>query len=179
MNISTLCHALGCEFEPWWWQTLFQAQAQHLCFLHDSIWFIWFDTIICLSNLLCELWNRKLKIKELYILKMLMDNHTSQQHAGLHHTVWWLQLEVTRSKVRFKPTLPEKPQMDGGAIRCRHILVSCFTCTRPFQIGNFDEAAETFSWTWSAWSAVSLIIHNSNGEQIYRVTMHQVIQTKL
>ena len=37
--------------------------AQHLHFLHDSIWFIWFETIICLSNLSCELWNRKLKIK--------------------------------------------------------------------------------------------------------------------
>ena len=64
--IGKLCHALGCEFKPWWWQTLFQTQAQHLCFLHDSIWFIWFDTIICLSNLSCELWNRKLKIKEFF-----------------------------------------------------------------------------------------------------------------
>ena len=62
--IGTLRHALGCEFEPWWQQTLFQTQAQHLCFLHDYIWFIWFDTIICLANLSCELWNRKLKIKE-------------------------------------------------------------------------------------------------------------------
>ena len=40
--IGTLCHALGCEFEPWWQQTLFQTQAQHLCFLHDSIWLIWY-----------------------------------------------------------------------------------------------------------------------------------------
>ena len=36
------------------------------CFIHDSIWFVWFDTIICLSNLSCELWSRKLKIKEIY-----------------------------------------------------------------------------------------------------------------
>ena len=55
-----LCHALGCKFKLWWWQTLFWTQAQHLRFLHDSIWFLWFDTIFCLSNLSCELWNRKL-----------------------------------------------------------------------------------------------------------------------
>ena len=48
---------------------LFRTQAQHLCFLHDSIWLIWFDTIICLSNLSCELWNRKLKIKETFFKK--------------------------------------------------------------------------------------------------------------
>ena len=65
--IGTLCHALGCELKPWWQQTLFRTQAQHLHFLHDSIWFIWFDTIM--SNLSCELWNRKLKIKEIYFLK--------------------------------------------------------------------------------------------------------------
>ena len=59
--ICTLRHVLGCEFEPWWWQTLFRTQAQHLCFLHDSISFIWFDTVICLSNLSCELWNKKWK----------------------------------------------------------------------------------------------------------------------
>ena len=61
--IGSLRHALGHELQPWWQQTLFRAPAQHLCFIHDSIWFIWFDTIICLSNLSCELWNRKLKIK--------------------------------------------------------------------------------------------------------------------
>ena len=50
------------------------AQAQHLHSLHDSIWFIWFDTIIGLSNLSFELWNRKLKINEIYfqIYFMLM-----------------------------------------------------------------------------------------------------------
>ena len=36
-NFGTLCHALACEFEPWWQQTLFQTQTQHLCFLRDSI----------------------------------------------------------------------------------------------------------------------------------------------
>ena len=59
------------EFEPRWWQTLFWTQAQHLCFIHDSIWFVWFDTIICLSNLSCELWNRKLEIKEIYFKKSI------------------------------------------------------------------------------------------------------------
>ena len=39
------------------------------CFLNDSIWFIRFDTIICVSNLLCELWNRKLNMKEIYFFK--------------------------------------------------------------------------------------------------------------
>ena len=34
--------------------TSFWTQAQHLHFLHDYIWFIWFDTIICLSNFSCE-----------------------------------------------------------------------------------------------------------------------------
>ena len=56
----------GCEFEPQWWQTLFWTQAQHLHFFHDSIWFIWFDTIIWLSNLSFELWNRKLKLNKIY-----------------------------------------------------------------------------------------------------------------
>ena len=63
---GTLRHALGCEFKPQWWQTLFQTPAQHLRFIHDSIWF---DYIICLSNLSCELWNRKLKIKETFFKK--------------------------------------------------------------------------------------------------------------
>ena len=70
LNMHKLCHALGHEFEPWWQQTLFWTQVQHLRFLHDCIWFIWFDTIICLSNLSCELWNRKLKINQLFFKKM-------------------------------------------------------------------------------------------------------------
>ena len=60
---TSVHYALGREFESWWRQTLFRTQAQHLCFIHDSIWF---DTIICLSNLSCKLWSRKLKIKEIY-----------------------------------------------------------------------------------------------------------------
>ena len=36
-----------------------------------SVCFVWFDTIICLSNLSCELWNKKLKIKEIYFFKNL------------------------------------------------------------------------------------------------------------
>ena len=46
---------------------LFWTQAQHLCFIHNSVWFVWFDTIICLSNLSCELWSGRSKIKEIYI----------------------------------------------------------------------------------------------------------------
>ena len=68
--IIKLCHALGHEFEPHCWQTLFGTQAQHLCFIHDSFWIIWFDTIICLSNSSCELWNRKIEIKEIYFEKI-------------------------------------------------------------------------------------------------------------
>ena len=67
--IGTLRHALDHEFEPRWQLTLFWTQAQHLRFIHDSIWFVWFDTIICMSNLSWELWNRKLKIKEIYFKK--------------------------------------------------------------------------------------------------------------
>ena len=41
--IGMLCHALGCEFGPWWRQILFWTQAQYLCFLHDSIFYlIWY-----------------------------------------------------------------------------------------------------------------------------------------
>ena len=67
--ICTLRHDLGREFEPRWQQTLFRTQAQHMRFIHDSIWFVWFDAIICLSNLSCKLWNRKLKIKEVFFKK--------------------------------------------------------------------------------------------------------------
>ena len=42
--------------------------------------------------------------------------------------VFGLQQEVTRPKARFKPTLPEKFEVDKGAIRCQHILLSYFTC---------------------------------------------------
>ena len=81
--IGRLRHALGCEFKPWWWQTLFQTQEQHLRFLRDSIWFIWFDTIIWLSNLSLELWNGKLKIKEIHFFKKssLIENSDWQAHS--------------------------------------------------------------------------------------------------
>ena len=46
-------------------QTLFWTQAQHLCFIHDSIWFIWFDTIICLSIVM-------------WIVKQKIENKISQ-----------------------------------------------------------------------------------------------------
>ena len=35
---------------------------------------------------------------------MLIDPNISQQHAGLQHVVLWLQQDVTRPKVRVKPT---------------------------------------------------------------------------
>ena len=63
----------GSEFEPHWRQTLFWTQAQHLCFIHDSIWFVSFDTIICLSNFSCQLWNRILKIKKNIFKKSLVS----------------------------------------------------------------------------------------------------------
>ena len=81
----------------WWWQTLLQTQAQHLHFLHDSIWFIWFDTIICLPNLSCELWNRKLKIKKLFkknCLLLILWLHPS--FPGLPILVELLRMEVDR-----------------------------------------------------------------------------------
>ena len=54
------------------------------CFIHDSIWFVWFDTIICLSNLSCELWNRKLKIKEIYFKKKyLMVSCEDRSPSGI------------------------------------------------------------------------------------------------
>ena len=55
---------------------------------------------------------------------MLMDPRPSQRHAGPQNSVLGLQQEVTRQKARFKPTLPDKSGVDGGAIRCQHVLVS-------------------------------------------------------
>ena len=65
--IGKLCHALGCEFKPWWWQTLFRTQAQHLCFIHDSIWFI------CLSKFVMWIVKQKIEnkrnlFKKIYII---------------------------------------------------------------------------------------------------------------
>ena len=95
LNIGTLHHALGCELKPQWRQTLFWTQAQHLYFVHDSIWFIWFDTIIWLSNLSCEFWNRKLKINEIYFIKIFAFYEKSKEtkyeiksRQGSHWVVW-------------------------------------------------------------------------------------------
>ena len=43
-NIGMLYHALGHEFdEPWWQQTLFWTQAQHLHFLwFNLVYLIWY-----------------------------------------------------------------------------------------------------------------------------------------
>ena len=61
LNIVMLCYAMGDKFLPWWWQTLYHTQAQYLDFF-----MIWFDTVICLSNLSCELGIRKFKINKHY-----------------------------------------------------------------------------------------------------------------
>ena len=45
---------------------------------------------------------------------MLMDTHPSQRHAGLEYAaVFLLKPEVTMPKTSFKPTLPEKSEVDG------------------------------------------------------------------
>ena len=44
---------------------------------------------------------------------MLMDLHPSLQHQGFLHAVWQLQQEVTRSKARFEPSLPQNYGVDG------------------------------------------------------------------
>ena len=49
-----------------------------------------------------------LQTSTLTLMAFTLDPHPSQQRAGLHYAVWWLQQEVTRPKGRFKPTLPEK-----------------------------------------------------------------------
>ena len=46
---------------------------------------------------------------------MLMDYHPSLQQAGPRHAVWQLQQEVARPRARFKPSLPKKSGVDGGA----------------------------------------------------------------
>ena len=46
--------------------------------------------------------------------KGAMDPLPSQQHEGLHHSVWQLQQEITREKARFKPTSPEKSGVDDS-----------------------------------------------------------------
>ena len=46
--------------------------------------------------------------------------------SGVQHAVIRKQQEVTRPKARLKPTYPKKSGVDGGAISCQHILVSCF-----------------------------------------------------
>ena len=48
---------------------------------------------------------------------MLMDPHPSQQHEGPKIAVIQMQLDETRPKARFKPTLPKKSGVDVGAIR--------------------------------------------------------------
>ena len=77
-------YALGHEFEPWWWQTLFWTQAQHICFIHDSIWFIWFDTFICLSNLSCEWTTASIDLHQMAVHKRT----TMLAHWNLKQNTW-------------------------------------------------------------------------------------------
>ena len=46
----------------------------------------------------------ELKIPTIIPMAFTWDRHPSQQHAGNHHALWHIQQEVTRPKVRFKPT---------------------------------------------------------------------------
>ena len=52
----------------------------------------------------------------------VMDPRLNQQHAGLQHTVLQPLQEVARPWARFKPTLPEKPEVDGGTLIYFNIL---------------------------------------------------------
>ena len=70
---------------------------------------------------------------------ILMDPHLSQQHTGLQHAIMHPQEEVTRPKAKFKPNLPEKSEVDGGAIGYQQICGCTFGplvhCSYP-QISN-------------------------------------------
>ena len=46
----------------------------------------------------------------------------SRQPTDLQHAVLRKQQEVTMPEARFEPTSPEKSRVDGGAIRCQHIV---------------------------------------------------------
>ena len=64
-------------------------------------WFIWFDTIICLSNSSCELWNRKLKIKEIHLKNIFFNQSelVSLLKSTLIFTTFRLAKYVTCSSV--------------------------------------------------------------------------------
>ena len=49
LNNGILYRALGCQFAPWWWQTLYQTQAQHLHFF-----MILFDSILSFVCQICH-----------------------------------------------------------------------------------------------------------------------------
>ena len=97
MTIGMICHALGCELKPWWSQTLYQTQVDHLCFF--MILFGLFDLVLLFVCQICHVdcETRKLKINEIYFkiqikspAKMLPDNTTDQdkvvrQNFRAHH----------------------------------------------------------------------------------------------
>ena len=70
---GTLCHALGCEFKPRWLTTNSFLDPSTTSTLYTYLVCL-IHTIICLSILSCELWNRKLKIKEIYF-KNITSHH--------------------------------------------------------------------------------------------------------
>ena len=55
---------------------------------------------------------------------MLLYPHPSHQQAGLQHTAWRLQQEVTRPKARFKPTSPKKCGVDTFSYWYSHFFLS-------------------------------------------------------
>ena len=68
LNISMPCHTLGKSLHLGD-NKLFLDSSTTSTLFHDSIWLIWFETFISLSNLSCELWKRKLKINKNYLNK--------------------------------------------------------------------------------------------------------------
>ena len=72
---------------------------------------------------------------------LILKKHSS---PSFHQCSWTLctanSMEVSNmqtfdsnKKVNLKPTLPEKTELDGGAFRCQHTLVSCYSkCLSTF-----------------------------------------------
>ena len=71
---------------------------------------------------------------------MLVDPYPSQQHAGLQHAVFHLQLEVTRRKARLNLLWLRSPLVDGWGIRWQHILVRT-------QDAQFCKCLSSKKWT--------------------------------
>ena len=50
------------------------------------------------------------------------------KRLGLVHLNKLTPTLVTLIGAIFKPTLPDKSKVDGGATRCQHLFFSCITC---------------------------------------------------